>query len=315
MPHTDKDTPDTSHEIIQPTLLDDLENRSPDPAEIWYAHSILTTTLYPATPPPPGTDYVSKTNGNLEYLLEAGIDPLTRQRQFPSGKYPRLIMSWIAKQIRRAGDHKTEYVNPATRTITIPNITKLCDQLGIPHGGATMKKVQEQLRFLLSCRISIRSTGGFVGTTVNDVVYLNLTEAARTVDKDIVGKSGAAFILTEEVYKRLGGESAPYDVRAGSLLLSGRSVLPYDIYVWMIGSMYRLRNPMTVTWAWLMDRFGDGFDSDRSFRVSFRNALKKVRGVYRDSRFTTDRTGITLYPSPPMITHRQINEAEWRQQP
>ena len=76
MPHTDKDTPDTSHEIIQPTLLDDLENRSPDPAEIWYAHSILTTTLYPATPPPPGTDYVSKTNGNLEYLLEAGIDPL-----------------------------------------------------------------------------------------------------------------------------------------------------------------------------------------------------------------------------------------------
>lgn len=311
MPHTDKDHTPSTEISIQPTLLDDLEARAPEPAEIWYAHSILTTTLYPAAPPPPGTDYVSKTNGNLEYLLEAGIDPLTRKRQFPSGKYPRLIMSWIAKQIRKAGNHKTEYVDPDTHTITIPSIGRLCKQLGIPLGGTTMKKVQEQLRLLLACRISIRSTGGFVGTTVNDIVYLPLIKASRTVDRDNIDKSGAAFILTEEVYKRLGGESAPYDTRAGSYLLSGRSVLPYDVYVWMVGSMYRLHKPMAVTWQWLRERFGDNFETELAFRRAFRNALRKVQDVYTAARFATSASGVTLYPSPLAITRRQANEAEW----
>ncbi|RYQ41944.1 replication protein RepA, partial [Bifidobacterium pseudolongum] len=314
MTQANKDNATSTEMSVQPTLHEDLEPRSPKPDEIRYAHSSSTTTLNPTAPPPPGTDYVSKTNGNLEYLLEAGIDPLTRKRQFPSGKYPRLIMSWIAKQIRKAGHHKTEYVDPDTHTITIPSIGRLCEQIGVPRGGATMKKVQEQLRLLLSCRISIRSTGGFVAATVNDVVYLPLIKASRTVDTDNISKSGAAFILTEEVYERLGGESAPYDTRAGSYLLSGRSVLPYDVYVWMIGSMYRLRKPMAVTWQWLRERFGDNFDTEMAFRRAFRNALKKVQVVYPAARFTTSTSGVTLYPSPLAITHRQAHEAEWAEQ-
>lgn len=59
--------------------ISDIENRLPDSKEIWYGHSILTSTLFPATPPAEGTDFVSKDNSTVEYILEAGIDSLTSQ--------------------------------------------------------------------------------------------------------------------------------------------------------------------------------------------------------------------------------------------
>ena len=146
--------------LIRPQTLADIESREPDSKEIWYGHSILTSTLFPPTQPAAGTDFVSKTNGTLEYVLEAGVDPEERKRKFPYGKYPRLVMAWIAKQIRAAGRHKTEYVDPETRTITIPSIWQLCNEMGLPHGGKTADKIQEQLRLLLSSHITIRRTTG-----------------------------------------------------------------------------------------------------------------------------------------------------------
>ena len=44
-------------------------DRAPTPQEVWYGHSILTSTLFPAVEPPAGTDYVSKRVGGVEYLL------------------------------------------------------------------------------------------------------------------------------------------------------------------------------------------------------------------------------------------------------
>ena len=107
--------------------ISDIENRLPDSKEIWYGHSILTSTLFPATPPAEGTDFVSKDNSTVEYILEAGIDSLTRSRDFPYGKYPRLLMAWMAKQIRSAGTRKTPTVDPSQRTITIPSMYQLSE--------------------------------------------------------------------------------------------------------------------------------------------------------------------------------------------
>lgn len=294
----------TSDQLRKLETLADIEARQPDSKEIWYGHSILTSTLFPSTPPKEGTDFVSKSNGNIEYMLEAGVDPKTRKRAFPSGKYPRLIMAWIAKQIRAAGNKKTDTVNPETRTVTIPSIYQLCDELAIPQGGATARKLQEQIRLLLSSRISVRRTTGFAGRDFHDTVYLPIVEAVRFAeDKENAGYSGSSFVLTEEVYKRLSKESAPFDTRASSYLLSGRSVLPYDVYVWLTGSMRELKHPLPVKWSWLHERFGDG-TVERNFRSNFRKALKKVQDVYPQVKVKVDRTYVTLYPSPTSVSSR-----------
>ena len=68
--------------------ISDIENRLPDSKEIWYGHSILTSTLFPATPPAEGTDFVSKDNSTVEYILEAGIDSSPGQGTSPTGNIP-----------------------------------------------------------------------------------------------------------------------------------------------------------------------------------------------------------------------------------
>ncbi|PWG65677.1 replication protein RepA [Bifidobacterium callitrichidarum] len=292
-------------------LLNDINNRQPNSAEIWYGHSILTSTLFPASPPKPGVDFVAKSNGTLEYLLEAGVDS-NRQRKFPYGKYPRLLMAWMAKQIRAAGKTKTATVDPSTHTITIPSIYKLCDEMGLSQGGRTSHDVQEQLRLLLACRISVRRSTGFAGRSIDDIVYLPLVKAVRNVnDKNDAGYSGAIFELTEEVYNRLARESAPFDTRASSYLLNGRSVLPYDVYVWLTGSMKELKHDLPISWEWLHERFGDTIGTLKNFKAGFRRAVEKVRQVYPSVNVDFDKNGIVLHPSPTAISARPSKAEKW----
>ena len=296
-------------------LLEDIENRAPDSKEIWYGHSILTSTLFPPVPPAKGTDYISKSNGSYEYVLEAGVDSVTRQRQFPNGKYPRLLMAWMAKQIRAAGKHKTDTVDPETRTITIPSIYQLAQEMGIQRGGTTYKRLQEQLRLLLVSHISIRRKTGFAGREFHDTVNVQIAEAVRVAeDTKDSGMSGAAFVLTKEVYERLARESAPFDTRATSILLSGRSVLPYDVYVWLTGSMKELKHDLPVSWDWLYERFGDSISDKSNFRRTFKAALEKVEQVYPTVRVDVTRKGLILHPSPTSVpgrgSHRRVIESE-----
>lgn len=304
---TDGKTPRTGSGVVtfqQLELLADIEAHEPDAKSVWYSHSILTSTIFPATQPARGTDFVSQQNGTYTYLLEAGVDG-AGQRAFPAGKYPRLIMAWMAKQIRSAGGRKTATVDPETRTIIIPSIYQLLEDMGVTRGGRTADAVQEQLRLLLACRISIRRSTGFSGRTMQDIVYWPIVEAVRTVDDENGSLfSGAAFKLTEEVYNRLASESAPFDMRASAFLLSGRSVLPWDLYVWINGSMKELKHPLPITWDWLRERFGGSISSDANFRATFRRALEKVRQVYPSMNVEVNRKGIILFPSPTTIAPR-----------
>lgn len=297
--------PKAELDLLKVSTLEDIEARYPDSKEIWYGHSILTSTLFPANAPAKDVDYISKSNGNMEYVLEAGIDSVTRQRKFPFGKYPRILMAWMAKQIRAAGKKKTPTVDPETRTITIPSIYQLSEELGIPRGGKTYQRVQEQLRLLLSSHISIRRTGGFNGKSFHDTVNLPIVKAVRYAEDNAdAGFSGAAFVLTEEVYDRLAKESAPFDTRATSILLSGRSVMPYDVYVWLTGSMHNLNYDLPISWDWLYERFGEGFTIEQNFRTTFRRAIAKVREVYPNLNVEFTRSGLLLHPSPTPVPPR-----------
>ena len=214
-------------------------------------------------------------------------------------------MAWMAKQIRAAGKHKTDTVDPETRTITIPSIYQLAQEMGIQRGGTTYKRLQEQLRLLLVSHISIRRKTGFAGREFHDTVNVQIAEAVRVAeDTKDSGMSGAAFVLTKEVYERLARESAPFDTRATSILLSGRSVLPYDVYVWLTGSMKELKHDLPVSWDWLYERFGDSISDKSNFRRTFKAALEKVRQVYPAVRVDVVRNGLILHPSPTSVPER-----------
>nr|WP_239512565.1 replication protein RepA [Bifidobacterium aerophilum] len=290
------------------TVLD-IMDREPSAPEIWFGHSILTSTLFPTVQPDASVPFISKRNGRYEFLLEPGIDSETRQRKFPSGKYPRLLMAWMAKQIRSAGGRKTDIVDPEAHQITIPTFFRLCAELGLPRGGKTVESLREQLRLLLACHISIRRTTGFVGGDIHDTVSLPIVKAVRHVrNRKNADLSGASFILTDEVWERLQTESAPFDVRVTKILLSGKSVMPYDVYIWLTASANRLSRDTFVSWEWLFERFGDGFKDEADFRKKFRQALAKVREVYPALNVTVPSRGkgIILHRSEPSVPPRAV---------
>lgn len=101
-----------------------------------------------------------------------------------------------------------------------------------------------------------------------------------------------------------GAQVGAFDTRATTLLLSGRSVLAYDIYVWLTGSMKELKHDLPVSWEWPCSRFGNSITTEGHFRRTFRNALEKVRQVYPSVRVDVAHKRLILHPSPTSVPNR-----------
>ncbi|GGI15274.1 plasmid encoded RepA protein [Galliscardovia ingluviei] len=292
--------------LQQAYKVSDILNREPSRKEIWYGHTLLTSALFPATEPKNDPDYVMKTNGSYEYMLEAGVDSVSKERKFPFGKYPRLVMAWMSKQIRAAGDKETAFVVPSKHMIIIHSVNRLCDEIGLGHGGRTVEQMRVQLRRLLAARISIHKINRVGDKVMSDTLYLPLIEAVR--DFEDAADGSLAFVLSEQVWERLARDSAPFDTRAAVVLLNGRSVLAYDVYVWLTASMHGLRYPITVSWDWLYERFGENITVKRKFKYKFKQTLEKVSLVYPLAHWEVISEGVVLYPSPTSVSAKRVRQ-------
>lgn len=291
----------TKRQIDDANIGSKIYGTIPKNAEIWYGHSMLTAILFPATPAEATENdgYITRQIGNYEYIMEASIDPENKDRMLPYGKYPRLLMAWMAKQIRVAGKKVTEYVNPEMCTITIPSLSHLAEELGLGRGGTTLKDLNEHIKRMMLSYISIHQVTGFAGGKKrHEVLRVPFARAASYQQTEDEGNDSFRIMLDPEVFRRLATETAPFDTRASNALLSGRSVMAYDIYIWLVGSLHSLNKPMTFGWDWLKEHFGTSIKDDRNFRQKFRAALKRVQTVYPDAKFTVStKNGLTLLPS------------------
>lgn len=285
----------------------DIIVRGPKSAEIWYGHSMLTAILFPATAAEAQKNdgYISQQLGDYEYILEASLDPESKDRMLPYGKYPRLIMAWMAKRIRVAGTKQDEYVNPEMYSINIPSIGRLADELGLVKGGKTLHDLNEHLKRMTQSIISIHRVSGFVTNKRHEVVKMPFALASTYTEAKDTADGSFSIMLNPEVYRQLACETAPFDTRASNFLLAGRSVLPYDIYVWLVGTLHGLKKPMTFSWDWLYERFGYGMRTQRNFRSKFRRALEKVQSAYPEAHVSVSLKGLMLKPSRSAIAPRK----------
>lgn len=278
-----------------------IHSETPKFCDIWYGHSLFTSTLFPQTHPRETGTFISKQSGNFEYILEAGIDPTSKIRKFPCGKYPRILMCWIAKRIRMAGKRGDSYVDPETKTIRIPSLSFLATDLGIGKGGTTLQSLNDQIRRLAICRISVHRVSGYRNGSRREMINLPLAHGVVFEEFDDVRRNGFTMAITPEIWEVLVKETAPFDLRAARSLLSGRSVMPYDIYIWLLTSYWNLRFQRDFSWIWLREKFGEGLTDERNFRLKFRKAMTRISAVYPAARFAVTRNGITLFPSAPAI--------------
>lgn len=242
---------------------------------------------------------------------------------YPFGLYPRLVLAHLA----------THAVTRSTPTVPVgSSLRDFLGALGLYKGGATGKRMAEQVTRLLGSHLAVktitrRSGRGHVAAQSNivfaddfslwvpatddpadDEAYENVPDVASGLGRDERMIWPDTVFLSPGFYAELtGGGAVPVDLRA----LRALSPWPMsmDIYVWLTWRMYRLSStsapghrPKPITWSQLAGQFGSSFTRERDFRPAFAESLdRRVHPLYPAARYFHDERGLHLIPSPPHV--------------
>lgn len=270
-----------------------------------YAHSLMTGTLFPVSPLPKNQNsYTVERRGDARYILMAGTDARTNEVLMPSGIYPRLIMCWIAEQIRTAGSVATDTFDPETRKITIPSITRMMRELRIKTGGSSRKHFMGQLYAVLtSSIIMVKDIGGEDNPHeqhFEPVPMATRVTVPRPENPSSYAKS--SFVLNEAIYDVLAKNSMPYVKAVVEHLISkGGSVMRFDLFLWLSDTAPNRDFPLATKWEYLHKTFGRGYSREKDFRSNFIKALADIKKVYPTLHYDVLDWGLMVYPSPKQI--------------
>ena len=270
-----------------------------------YAHSLITGNLFPVSPIGKGKNsYTVERKGDARYILMAGTDAVTNEIMMPSGIYPRLIMCWIAEQIRDATYGPTETCDPETRTITIPSINGMMEDLRISTGGVSRKRFTSQLYALLTSSINIVQD---IGGPDDPYEFHDRPEpiamhAIIPRPENPRSYANCSFVLNRAIFDVLAEKSMPYIKAVMEHLISkGGSVMRFDMYLWLSDTAPRLEWPLPMKWKDLYQRFGRNYSNQKDFRKFFRKALNEIAFIYPTLRYDLNDRGIVIHPSPKQI--------------
>ena len=107
--------------------------------------------------------------------------------------------------------------------------------------------------------------------------------------------------LSVEFYESLVNHGLPLDMRAYRAL--SHSSLAMDIYAFLAHRLWRVADPVEISWGQLRDAMGPEYADVRVFRRKFMNALTAVQAVYPESqgRVHPVRGRLRLYRAKPPV--------------
>lgn len=232
-----------------------------------------------------------RTNG--DYHLE--IKPHSKYG-IPYGTVPRLILIWIADEVRRTespvillGDSLSEFM----RFLGI-----------VPTGGrwGTITRLRSQLLRLFNSdiRFSTESVDGAQGKLFSIQEYDLWWNRPTNPDQSDLWSS--KIVLTDPLFEELLVHSAPVDMRAIKALR--KSPMELDVYCWLTYRMMSLRKPLFLDYAILRNQFGSQYADARDFQRNIDKALWSVQKQYPAAKVQTrvrgerGTEGWKLFPSP-----------------
>jgi len=216
----------------------------------------------------------------------------------PSGSVPRLILLWIANEVRR-----TE--NP--RIVLGDNLSEFMRGLDlIPTGGrwGTVTRLRDQMLRLFNADIRFtfdiaeNSKGKLLGIQEYDLWWRQPSDPEQS---DLWVSS---ILLTGPLFDELLKHSAPVDMRTIKVLR--RSPMELDIYCWLTYRMLTLHRPLFLSYKELRVQFGAEYKRAQDFKANADKALWSVLKEYRSARVQPDtkergEMGWRLLPSPPHV--------------
>lgn len=250
----------------------------------------------------PGTipEWVRR-NGSLELVVNPGVirrKDGTRERLYPYGIVPRLLLTWMATETVRLGDRELSLG---------PSLAAFMREIGFAQtGGARVRRLQEQVQRLASSSMIVTDgrAEGMAGESFTFADSWNLWWTPKDGPNEMLWPS--TITLSEKYYQSIKAAPIPVDLRAlGALRAHGGGGLPIDLYTWLAHRMSYLRSSTLVPWNLLMVQFGSQYTETRFFKRDLLTALAKVKLVYPAAKVTPTDDGLLLSPSPTPISPRR----------
>jgi hypothetical protein len=204
-------------------------------------------------------------------------------RGLPYGRYPRLLLSWVASEVVRTG-------SPELRLGR--DVHTFAASFGIDYRisahAATLTRMRDQMRRLFGAVVSIsRASAGSAKPPTAPI-----WQTGEGFEEEPIG---SRLSLSDEFYREIAAHSAPLDLDCVHSLR--RSPLGLDLYAWLTWQFSFTHVPRSFSWPMLHAQFGSPDVSDRQFKVLWKNALKRVLITYPAANIEVGTRRVTLRPS------------------
>jgi hypothetical protein len=233
--------------------------------------------------------------GQVKLLVESGLDIRKLQIGVPYGSIARMILLYLQTQAVRTRSREVELGASMNAWLTA---------MGIPVGGKTYQIVREQSRRISRCRLT------FFRRTEKAEIVTNgafVRDAILPLNPDAPEQLPLwqeRVRLDEGFYQSL--IDHPLPLRETAVRQISNRSMAIDLYIWLAYRLHVLKAPVEVGWPALRRQFGESYAQLRFFRRDALPPLKLALAVYPEARVAVDdRTGITLYPSPPPVSERK----------
>ena len=244
----------------------------------------------------PESHRVERVNGRQSLQMRA-----PRRDGLPYGSYSRLLLAYLTTEAVRTKSpeiHLGATANNLARKLGLSTISG-------PRG--TARRLEDQLRRLLSARLRWRTTVGLHPTS-SGICFVTSTgpswlrPAREFLSRRTVWRS--QVVLGQDFFEEITRRAVPIDLRA--LHLVKASPLAMDLYTWLTYRMSYLKKPTLVPWEGVQAQFGAKYCRPRDFRRSARTQLGNVLRVYPGARIAQNEVGLRLYPSAPHVRSRSL---------
>ncbi|MBB5331872.1 replication protein RepA [Tunturiibacter gelidoferens] len=260
---------------------------SEDPS---YLHVVMAQCGLPYRDPK-GLPFYKRSNGHAELAITPGLlwNPNTRQSELqgiPYGPKARLITLHLC----------TEAVLKRSPVISVKeSMSAFMQDMGIAVSGGKTGSIggfKEQLNRLSAARVQFFLHNEEKVLMVNPAPMIHKHELWFPKNPKQQTLWPSEVTLSSEFYDALIHHAvplAPYAIRALQ-----QSAMALDVYFWLAHRLCRIPHYQVsrISWFALQRQLGSEYVDPYKFRQDFREALAKVKVVYREAKVSFDSNGV-----------------------
>src|ERR1700733_398333 len=243
------------------------------------------------------TDAVwERDGGQIKLLVESGLDIRKQPIGVAYGSIARMILLYLQTQAVRTRSREVELGASMNAWLTA---------MGIPIGGKTYQIVREQSRRISRCRLTFFRRSDTAEAVTNGAFVRDAILPLNPNAPEQLPLWQERVRLDEGFYQSL--IEHPLPLREAAIRQISNRSMAIDLYVWLAYRLHVLSGPVEVGWPALRRQFGESYGELRFFRRDALPPLKLALAVYPEARVTVDeKSGLTLYPSPPPVPEREV---------